>query len=120
MKPTDWVTMKQHWNHLKDIPFPNLAQKGVIDVLLGSDYHHLMFPMQEIRGQENERAARLFPLGSTAIGRIGQSKQPKGAPCANTGYLHTFRAQSKFPDVIHTLMEPEEELHSTLKRFWDL
>ena len=25
MKPTDWVTMKQQWNHLKDIPFPHLA-----------------------------------------------------------------------------------------------
>ena len=34
MKPTDWVTMKQQWNHLKDIPFPHLAEKGVIDVLL--------------------------------------------------------------------------------------
>ena len=47
-------------------------------------------------------------------------KQLKGAPCSNTGYLHTFRAQSKVPDVIHTSMEPEEELNSTLKRFWDL
>ena len=27
MKPTDWVTMKQQWNHLKDIPFPHLAEK---------------------------------------------------------------------------------------------
>ena len=122
MKPTDWVTMKQQWNHLKEIPFPNLAQKGVIDVLLGSHYYHLMFPMQEIRGQEDEPAARLCPLGwtCTAIGRIGQSKQPKGATCANTGYLHTFRAQCKVPDVIHTSMEPEEELNSTLKRLWDL
>ena len=92
LKPTDWVTMKQQWNHLKDFPFPNLAPKGVIDVLLGSDYYPLMFPMQEIRGQEDEPADRLCPLGWTAIGRIGQSKQPKGAPYANTGYLHTFRA----------------------------
>ena len=92
LKPTDWVTMKQQWNHLKDFPFPNLAPKGVIDVLLGSDYYHLMFPMQEIGGQEDEPADRLCPLGWTAIGRIGQSKQPKGAPYANTGYLHTFRA----------------------------
>ena len=70
--------MKQQWNHLKDIPFPHLAEKGVIDVLLGSDYYHLMFPMQEIRGQEDEPAARLCPLGWTAIGRIGKSTQPRG------------------------------------------
>ena len=48
MKPTDWVTMKQQWNHLKEIPFPHLAEKGVINVLLRSDYYQLMFPMQEI------------------------------------------------------------------------
>ena len=74
MRPTDRVTMKQLWNHLKVIPFPNLAQMGVIDVLLGSDYHHLMFSMPEIRGQEDEPAAKLCPLGWTAIERIGQSK----------------------------------------------
>ena len=56
MKPIDWVTMKQQWNHLKDIPFPHLAEKQVIDVLLGSYYYHLMFPMQE-----DEPAARLCP-----------------------------------------------------------
>lgn len=45
MKPTDWVKMKHQWNHLRDIPFPSLAEKGIIDVLLWSDYYHLMFPM---------------------------------------------------------------------------
>jgi len=76
--------------------------------------------MQEIRGQKYEPAARLCPLGWTAIGRVGQSKQQTGALCANTGYLHTFCAQSKFLDVIHTSMDPDEELNSTLRRFWDL
>jgi len=42
----------------------------------------------------------------------------KSEPFANTGYSHTFLAQSKFPDVIYTSMEPEEELDSTLKRVW--
>lgn len=119
MKPTDWVTMKQQWNHLKDIPFPHLAEKGVIDVLLRSDYYHLMFPMQEIRGQEDEPAARLCPLGWTAIGRIGKSTQPRGTACVNTGYLHTFRtcAQQLTPDIVTA---SDEDLNVTLKRFWDL
>lgn len=117
IKPTDWVTMKQQWNHLKDIPFPHLAEKGVIDVLLGSDYYHLMFPMQEIRGQEDEPAARLCPLGWTAIGRIGKSTHPRGTACANTRYLHTFRSQILSPDIVNT---SDEELNVTLKRFWDL
>ena len=120
MKPTDWVTMKQQWNHLKDIPFPHLAEKGVIDVLLGSDYYHLMFPMQEIRGQEDEPAARLCPLGWTAIGRIGKSTHPRGTACANTGYLHTFRSQILSPDIVNIVNTADEELNITLKSFWDL
>lgn len=56
MKPTDWVKMKHQWNHLRDIPFPSLAEIGIIDELLGSDYNHLMFPVQEIRGKEDEPA----------------------------------------------------------------
>ena len=38
MKPTDWVAMKHQFNHLRDTPFPNLAQKGVIHDLLASFY----------------------------------------------------------------------------------
>ena len=120
MKPTDWVTMKQQWNHLKDIPFPHVAEKGVIDVLLRSDYYHLMFPMQEIRGQEDEPAARLCPLGWTAIGRIGKSTHPRGTGCANNGYLHTFQSQILSPDIVDIVNTSDEELNITLKRFWDL
>ena len=117
MKPTDWVTMKQQWNHLKDIPFPHLAEKGVIDVLLRSGYYHLMFPMQEIRGEEDEPVARLCPLGWIAIGRIGKSKHPRGTACANTGYIHTFRSEILSPDIVNT---SAEGLNITFKRFWDL
>ena len=86
MKPTDWVKMKHQWNHLRDIPFPSLAEKGIIYVLLRSDYYHLMFPMQEIRGKEDEPASRLCPLGWTAIGRIGRLPQSKEA---QAGKSHT-------------------------------
>jgi len=61
MKPTNWVEIQHQWDHLKDVPFPKLAQKGVIDVLLGSDYYNLMFPMREIRGKEDEPSARFVP-----------------------------------------------------------
>ena len=61
MKPTNWVEIQHQWDHLKDVPFPKLAQKGVIHVLLGSDYYNLMFPMREIRGKEDEPSARFVP-----------------------------------------------------------
>ena len=46
MKPTDWVKIKHNWSHLKNIPFPKLANRGRIDVLIVSYYYHLLFPMR--------------------------------------------------------------------------
>ena len=100
MKPTNWLEIQHQWDHLKDVPFPKLATKGVIDVLLGSNYYNLMFPMREIRGKEDEPSTSLCPLGWTAIGRIGKSE--KCPQSANTGYLHTFRAQLASPAMLPT------------------
>ena len=44
MKAVDWVGIKSNWQHLQDIPFPKLANRGKIDVLLGTDNYHLMYP----------------------------------------------------------------------------
>ena len=142
MKPTNWLEIQHQWDHLKDMPFPKLATKGFIDVLLDSDYYNLMFPMREIRGKEDEPSGRLCPLGWTAIGRIGKSEQSPQS--ANTGCLHTFRAQLASPDMLPTVLESNEaDLNTTLfclnclstllvskftimikkkrtKRFWDL
>ena len=37
MKAVDWVEIKGNWNHLQDKPFPKLANRKKIDVLLGTD-----------------------------------------------------------------------------------
>ena len=109
MKPTEWVTMKQQWNNLKDIPFPHLAEKRAIDVLLGSNYYHLMFPMQEIRGQEDEPATRLRPLGWTAIGHTQEAQ-----------HVPTLATSTHFGHLVDILNTSDEELNITLKRFCDL
>ena len=109
MKPTDWVKIKHNWSHLKNIPFPKLANRGRIDVLLGSDYYHLLFLIREVRGNDGEPSARLCPLGWTAIGRIGSGDQ---AEASNTAYLHTFRAQ--------IVSQEDRPLGELLKSFWDL
>ena len=86
MKPTNWLQIKDQWKHLRDIPFPKLGKRSKIDVLIGSDYYNLLFPMKEVRGGDNEPSARLCPLGWTAIGTIGTSE---GLGTSNTGYLNT-------------------------------
>ena len=63
MKPTNWLQIKDQWKDLRDIPFPKLGKRSKIDVLIGSDYYNLLFPMKEVRGGDNEPNARLCPLG---------------------------------------------------------
>ena len=119
MKPTNWIKMQDRWVHLLEIPFPKLAQSHTIDVLLGSNYCHLMFPMKEVPGKENEPSARLCPLGWTAIGRI-DDKAESSRP-STTKYLRTFRAQvepTHYSSCEHG--QKEESLNSLVKQFWDL
>ena len=63
MKAVDWLRIKSNWQHLQDIPFPKLANRGKIDVLLGTDNYHLMYPKKEVLGGAGDPCARLCPLG---------------------------------------------------------
>ena len=90
MIPTNWLQIKDQWKHLRDIPFPKLGKRSKIDILIGSDYYNLLFPMKEVCGGDNEPSARLCPLGWTAIGTIGTYE---GLGTSNTGYLNTHCIQ---------------------------
>ena len=90
MKPVNWLKIKHKWFHLSDIPFPQLAQRGTIDVLLGADNHELIAIIKEVPGDVNEPSARLCPLGWTAIGRIDKEDLGEGN---HTGLIRTFRIQ---------------------------
>ena len=52
MKAVDciWVEKKGLWSHLQDIPFSKQARRGRIDVLLGTDNYHLIYPKKEVIG----------------------------------------------------------------------
>ena len=90
MKLNNWLQIKDQWKHLRDLPFPKLGKRSKIDILIGSDYYNLLFPMKEVCGGDNEPSARLCPLGWTAIGTIGMSA---GNGASNTGYLNTYCIQ---------------------------
>ena len=100
---------------MQDIPFPKLANRGKIDVLLGTDNFQLMYPKREVIGGAEEPCARLCPLGWTAVGRINMENT--GAD-QNTSLCHTFRMQH-FGEVAPTV-EQSDDLNALLKRFWDL
>ena len=74
MKAINWVNIKHKWSHLNEIPFPQLARRGTIDVLLGADNRELMTTIKEIPGKRDEPSARHCSLGWTAIGRIDKEE----------------------------------------------
>lgn len=113
MKPVNWLEIKHKWFHLRDIPFPQLAKRGMIDVLLGADNHELTTTIKEVPGKVNEPSARLCPLGWTAIGRLDKEDVSEEN---HTGLIRTFRVQqseesSTFQDA---------DVNVTLRKFWDL
>ena len=109
MKPTNWPQIKDHWKHLRDIPFPELGKRSKIDVFIGSDYYNLLFPIKEVRGGNNDPSARLCPLGWTAIDTIGTSERHG---TSNTGYVNTYR--------IHRSESSDGDLNYLLKQFLSL
>ena len=109
MKPTNWQQIKDQWKHLRDIPFPKLGKRSKTDVLIGSDYYNLLFPMKEVRGCDNEPSARLGPLGRAAVGTTVTSV---GLGTSNTGYLNTYRIQQSECG--------DGDLNNLLKQFWSL
>ena len=91
MRAVDWVGIKSNLQHLQDIPFPKLASRGKIDVLLGTDNYHLMYSKKEVLGGAGEACARLCPLGWTAVGRINM--ETTGAD-HNTSLCHIITCNS--------------------------
>ena len=68
LKAVDWSDYKNKWDHLKQIQFPKLSSRPVIDLLIGTDYSDLHYSLRDIKGQPGEPIARLTPLGWTCIG----------------------------------------------------
>ena len=112
MKAFDWVRIKSNCQHLQDIPFPKFANRGEIDVLLGTDNYYLMYQKKEVLGGAGELHARLCPLKWTVVGRINVENTGEDH---NTSLCH----MKQFGEVTLT-QEQSDDLNATLKRFWNL
>ena len=38
LKPIKWKNLAKKWVHLKDVPFPSVEPKPIVDILIGCDY----------------------------------------------------------------------------------
>ena len=61
LKAVNWSDYKNKWDHLKQIQFPKLSSRPVIDLLIGTDYSDLHYSLRDIKGQPGEPIARLTP-----------------------------------------------------------
>lgn len=72
LKGIDWTNYQTKWGHLKEIQFPRLSSRPIIDILIGTDYSDLHYS-HDIEGLPGEPVARLTPLGWTCIGNTDVS-----------------------------------------------
>ena len=76
LQAVSWRHRASDWDHLKHLPFPEVATRKTIDLLIGLDQAELHSAIREVKGRAGEPIARLTPLGWTCVGRIKQTRQP--------------------------------------------
>ena len=67
---TDWATLSQQWEHLREIPFHPLPADPTVQLLIGNDLNFLHRSLNEVHARHNKNApiARLTTFGWTATG----------------------------------------------------
>ena len=55
LKPINWAAMAKKWKHLKDIDFPNVGPKPVVDILIGVDYAELHCAEKELKDRHKNQ-----------------------------------------------------------------
>lgn len=73
MRIINWKKCKAKWKHLKNIIFPKLGRKPVLDILIGMDYWELYFLIKDMKWDSGEPIAILTPLGWACFGNNNNS-----------------------------------------------
>ena len=106
LKAVNWSDYKNKWDHLKQIQFPKLSSRPVIDLLIGTDYSDLHYSLRDIKGQPGEPIARLTPLGWTCNGSPEDS--------------HIEGQETHFSTFFSQDREQMNEVNDTLRSFWEI
>lgn len=69
VKVIDWRKLQENYEHLRNIPFPEMSDSSTVDILIGSNYPELGLSLDERHGKSGEPIARLTPLGWSCVGR---------------------------------------------------
>ena len=79
MRAEDWSQLKQHWDHLKELPLPQPVRQGKIDAIVGTKVMPLLAALQaDIMGRDMETpVARKTKLGWFISGRTTIDRSPR-------------------------------------------
>ncbi|XP_048239844.1 uncharacterized protein LOC124124713 isoform X1 [Haliotis rufescens] len=108
----DWQKCRHRWSHLKNISFPHIGRRPIIDLLIGIDHVQLHQSFEEVCGDVGDPIARRTPLGWTCIGNVS-SQATSQTHCAYT--YHTYSKDSELCSLVKSFWEIEE-LKTPFKR----
>ena len=106
LKAVNWTDYQNKWNHLKQIQFPKLSSRPIIDLLIGTDYSDLHYSLRDIKGEPGEPIARLTPLGWNCIGSPAENDSD-----GQETHFSTFFVQDRIQ---------MDEVNDTLRSFWEI
>ncbi|XP_031569181.1 uncharacterized protein LOC116303735 [Actinia tenebrosa] len=84
----EWNRYKEKWDHLRDISFPKLPGRNVVDILIEADNAELTLSLEERIGEPGHAVARKTPLGWTCVGRLPEVQSQE-----HTAYARSYKAQ---------------------------
>ena len=107
MQVIDWKSHAPRWPHLRQIRFPTVSRRPIVDLLIGVDHGDLHFSSQDVKGKKGEPIARCTPLGWTCIGTPEEDRNEY----LQSNFIHTYHAQDC------SLLE---EINTNLKKLWEI
>lgn len=104
------------WNNLKDIAFPIIGPRPIINLLISIDYADLHCFIKKIKRRPGELTARLTPLGLECIEHINNAKKNKNKyPLAAETVLY-----STYMDGSMDLVKTSDEVIKLYQDFSEL
>ena len=111
-KAENWKQSREKWPHLKECDFPEPAQDGLVDLLIGVDNAELHYSRADVRGKGGKPVARLGPLGWTCVG----SPEGEQSTGTRTHISRTLLTREPLTAINGVCCD----IDHTLKRFWEV
>ena len=102
-KAENWKQSREKWPHLKECDFPEPAQDGLVDLLVGVDNAELHYSRADVRGKGEGPVARLGPEEGQSTG-------------TRTHISRTLLTREPLTAVNGVCCD----IDHTLKRFWEV